>query len=226
MGLPPYIGKAALSAAEILSGVSPQLFQDMLAPVCIGVAIDETVEDSFECHVLSEMLINLLSRLYPRLLILAPGKRASALKTLAASINPNIELPDEAVPNVWVIVGDREAVPSAAKVVYASSNGWVARISTLPSACGRTNNPIGAAAAACLAAANVFRAVFSEQLLSGAPDVDISLCLYDYKVNDPSCQSCHPEIEGTIVEHATLIGAGAIGNGVLWALARVRLLES
>jgi hypothetical protein len=220
MALAPYIGKAALSATEILAGVSPQLFQEMLATVCIGVAVDEAVEQTFECQVLSEMLVNLLARMYPRLLILAPVSHANSLKTLAASINPNIELLDQGAPNIWVHVGGRNSGTSDRNVIYASSDGWIARILERPVACGKTNNPIGAAAAACLAAANVFRAVFSRQLSGSGPDRDLSLCLFDYKVNDPSCERCDSAIEGAIVEHATLVGAGAIGNGVLWALAR------
>jgi hypothetical protein len=220
MGLAPYIGKAALSATEILSGVSPQLFQEMLAPICVGVAADEAVEQSFECQVLAEMLVNLLARLYPRLVILAPVRCAESLKRLAASINPNIELLDEGTPTVWVNIGDRRCGTSEKSVIYASSDGWTARISEGPATCGKTNNPIGAAAAACLAAANVFRAVFSEQL-SGAPlDRDLSLCLLDYKVNEPSCATCHPPIQGAMIEHTTLVGAGAIGNGALWTLVR------
>lgn len=220
MALAPYIGKAALSATEILSGVSPQLFQEMLAPICVGVAVDEAVEQSFECQVLSEMLVNLLARLYPHLLILAPVRCAGSLKKLAASINPNIELLDQGAPVVWVKVGNCKSETADKTVINASSDGWIARILDRPTACGKTKNPIGAAAAACIAAANVFRVVFSEQLSGSASDRDLSLCLFDYKVNDPSCQSCHPQIEGEIVEHATLVGAGAIGNGALWALVR------
>ena len=220
MALAPYIGKAALSATEILSGVSPQLFQEMLAPICVGVAVDEAVEQAFECQVLSEMLVNLLARLYPRLLILAPVRCAESLKTLARSINPNIELLDQGAPVVWINVGNRKSETADETVIHASSDGWIARILDHPTACGRTNNPIGAAAAACLAAANVFRVVFSEQLSGSAFDRDLSLCLFDYKVNDSCCHSCHSHIDGAIVEHATLVGAGAIGNGALWALAR------
>lgn len=216
----PYIGKVALSATEILSGVSPQLFQEMLAPICIGLGVDEAVEESFECKVLSEMLVNLLARLYPRLLILAPNGSTVSLKALAVSINPNIELIDKGSPAVWVSIGNRRFEGSEERILNASSDGWVARISEHPMACGNTNNPIGAAAAACLAAANVFRVIFSEQLAGSALDRELSLCLFDYKVNDSTCASCHPAIEGSIVEGATLVGAGAIGNGALWALAR------
>lgn len=105
-------------------------------------------------------------------------------------------------------------------MICASSDGWIAKILERPASCGGTNNPIGAAAAACLAAANVFRVIFSRQLPDSALDKDLSLCLFDYRVNDSHCHNCHPGVDGSIMEDTTLVGAGAIGNGALWALAR------
>jgi hypothetical protein len=74
-----------------------------------------------------------------------------------------------------------------------------------------------------LAAANVFRIIFFNHLARAVPDQDTSLCLFDYKVNDPACECGHPEPAGVLAERTVLVGAGAIGNGTIWALSRSSL---
>lgn len=220
MALAPYFGKAALAAADILHGVSPAQFEELLAPIAVGVAVDEDVMNNFECQTLSELLVNLLARLYPTLVLVGPSQWADSMTQIALLINPNLEVRGEGPCAAWVCVGDKYVDAGTSVVVNASSGGWVARISEYPMSSGKSDNPLGAAAAACLAAANVLRAVFPEYLVGAALDRNVSLCMFDYKVNDPQCISCHPEIAGSLIEDATLVGAGAIGNGALWALAR------
>lgn len=220
MALAPYFAKAALAAADILNGVSPSQFEELLAPIVVGIAVDEDVLHNFECQTLSELLTNLLARLYPGLVLVGPDSWVARMEQLALSINPNLDLHREAGCAVWVCVGNGQLGTDAAVVIHASSEGWIARITESPVACGRSINPLGAAAAACLAAANVFRTVFSRYLPGAERDKNLSLCLFDFNVNDHQCTNGHPEIAGSIAKDATLVGAGAIGNGTLWALAR------
>jgi molybdopterin/thiamine biosynthesis adenylyltransferase len=81
---------------------------------------------------------------------------------------------------------------------------------------GAGTNPFGAGAAACLAAAQAFRTLFVAQI-GGTPEEEVSLSLLDYSVNQESLGdlAANPHLE-----EVTLVGAGAIGNAVLWALAR------
>jgi molybdopterin/thiamine biosynthesis adenylyltransferase len=115
-----------------------------------------------------------------------------------------------------VVVGDTPAgldVPS----FHAGSRGWVARLSTAgPVGSGTSTNPFGAGAAACLAAANVFRTVFAGQLADGRPDAELTLSISDF-----SRSACDPALGPLDVGETHLVGLGAIGNGVVWALARL-----
>jgi len=45
---------------------------------------------------------------------------------------------------------------------------------------GDSGNPFGAGAAACFAAANVFRHVFAEQLTGGGPDRQLAVSMLNY----------------------------------------------
>ena len=112
MALAPYFGKAALAAADILYGVSPAQFEELLAPISVGVAVDENVVNNFECHTLSELLVNLLARLYPSLVLVGPSQWAETMRQLALSINPNLEFRDKGLcsGSVFLYPDDRSAV--------------------------------------------------------------------------------------------------------------------
>lgn len=223
MALAPYISKAALGASQLLAGVSPKKFQEILERLCVGVVLDSDSNSTVEVGYLSELLINLLSRLYPSLVVVGTQPAISRLEALARSINPNIEFANPEAVNVWVVVGALEQPPTGAPTIYVGSAGWAAHISSRPTPCGKTKNPFGAGAAACIAAANVFRIVFSDQMANALPDSDLSLCLFDYKVNDPQCKLGHPQPQGALKDGTILVGAGAIGNGALWALSRASI---
>lgn len=177
MALAPYFGKAALAAADILHGVSPVQFEELLAPIVVGIAIDEEVLHNFECQTLSELLTNLLARLYPSLVLVGPDSWVDSMEQLVLSINPNLDLRREGTCAAWVCVGNKRVDADALVVIHASSEGWIARISEIPIACGKSINPLGAAAAACLAAANVFRTVFSQYLAAAERDKNLSVKL-------------------------------------------------
>ncbi len=170
------------------------------------------------------MTINLLSRLYPRLAILPDGAAAERmvqdLASLARAINPNIEVRlDWEDATVCLAVGDPQ-VSGAGPTIYLGSDGWLARVSNKgPVSSGATDNPLGAAAAACFGAANAFRAVFSSQLQNGDLDEDLTMSLLDY---DPtSTARANPELGPVDLGESHLVGLGAIGNGAVWALSKV-----
>lgn len=73
---------------------------------------------------IAELSTNLLSRLYPRIAISAPGKHKTALEGLASTINPNIEIAEGAPASTTICVGMKEKAGS----IYPSSSGWVARV--------------------------------------------------------------------------------------------------
>ena len=127
-------------------------------------------------------------------------------------------------PTVCLAVGDPK-VSGAGPTIYVGSDGWVARVSTKGRmGSGATDNPLGAAAAACFGAANAFRAVLSSQLPNGDLDEEFSLSLLDY--GPASTESAaNPGLGAVDLGEGHLVGLGAIGNGAVWALSRVPRLS-
>lgn len=185
------------------------------------------------------------------------------LESAARDVNPNIEFVGEiatesattastaaamsaahaaaevcGIEPMVVVVGDTDAtafgVRSGATVLYVGSDGWEARLSTAhPVGSGATLLPFGAAAAACLGAANVFRHVFRAQLTDAALDDALTFSTLSLMsrvgvdpVRGPKLDAHSGQLpEDLDLGEAVLVGAGAVGQGALWTLARVRRLR-
>ena len=103
--------------------------------------------------------------------------------------------------------------------MYVGSDGWVVKVSTEgPVRSGETDNPFGAAAAACFGAANIFRQVFRDHLPGGGELDSFSMSLLDYEPNAEA--PLNPELGPVHLGGVHLVGNGAIGNGAVWALSR------
>lgn len=239
MALANFFGKNALAASQVLDGMTPESLSVILNQHVVGIAFDELTAASHEGRTTVELAVNLAARLYPVIAVLRLGSPGAAsdelgerVERLAKSINPDIELiPDARRVTVAVVVGTTPfaALGAASRVIYAGSSAWLASISaTLPVGSGTSQNPFGAAAAACFALANVFRAVFSDRL--PAPDLDegFVLSLFDYKqhadlgdVSTGGPALPRPVDIGTTI----LAGVGAIGTAAVWTLGRLPGLQ-
>ncbi len=187
----------------------------------MGVAFDQVACELFEGRATLDLLVDLLSRLYPRLALvcLDPGssEHLEALKAKAAAINPLIEIETSLDAAGIVAVVGRTPLHEG-DCVYVGSEGWRVKLSRsrpVGSADGR--NPFGAGAAACFAAANIFRHVFRESLTRGEPDRDFELSLLDFSKSSPGA---NPVLEGVDLGESHLVGIGAVGHGAAWALSR------
>lgn len=223
MALAPYNEKAALSAAHLLEGFEYGAFKARLEAQRIAIAFDAAAAESTEGRWALELIVNLLARLYPALII-APLESdqnglAAELKEHAKAINPELDLGEDLTETkVCVVVGSRVAV-GPKRIVYAGSDGWIAKLSAVkPVGSGATHNPFGAGAAACFAVANVFRAVFAEQLQKGALDEDLVFSVLDHTQGEAI--SRNPSLSQVNLQESFLVGLGAVGNGAIWALAR------
>ena len=122
------------------------------------------------------------------------------------------------------LVFGRTVSPSTAPTIYAGSDSWLAKVSTRrPQSVGSSTLPFGAGAAACLGAANVFRAVFADRLAAAALDERSVLSTFDFSTGRQATQG--PLDLDVDLGLAQLVGAGAIGNGGLWALANTHGLK-
>ena len=222
MALAPYFDKAALSAATLLRGFDRDAFAAALNAQLIEIAFDDCAVSSAEGRVALDLATNLLSRLYPRIRFAAQGTAARILPeliALAKAINPYLEFDDAEVPTVRMALGASIFGSDASPTVYVGSDGWIALVSTGgPVNVGQTANPFGAAAAACIGAANVFRIVFASQLTDPRPDQALRLSLLDLQPG--AMDAMNPPLADVDIGIVHLVGAGAIGNGFVWALTR------
>jgi hypothetical protein len=210
MALADYFQRSAVAAAQVLRGYDEDRIRERLGAVSIGLLIGPDAETP-EGAVLAEMLVRLVARLYPRISIRGS---TSSLSDLALRINPVIEITEGDVDFAIALGGER----LGENTIYAGSDGWDALVSSEnPCRIGSSSNPFGAAAAACLAAANLFRGVFEVDDDPFDKAVTFStLDLESRPTTDPL--DLHAVDIGPA---AVLVGAGAIGNAAAWVLGKL-----
>jgi Prokaryotic E2 family C/ThiF family len=223
MALAPFFDKAALAAATVLAGFDREAFAATLDAHVVGVAFDEAGATTREGRTTLELAVNLLARLYPRLAVTGKGAAAASyagqLEEIARGINPQIEIGRPEDATAWLVVGGT-TLESDAPMIYTGSQGWITRVSSrAPQGSADSSNPFGAAAAACFGAANVFRMIFGAALEAGALDGEFAMSLLD--LDPTAADPLNPPLGVVGLGDAHLVGAGAIGNAVLWTLCRV-----
>ncbi len=209
MALADFYSRAAVAASQVIQGFDEARFRDTLDRTVVGIASGEDAL-SDEGAVLTEMLVRLVARLYPRVALIDKG--ATRFESLAKQINPQIELTKDAV--VGVTVGARSH--EFADTLYLGAAGWDALLGTSqPSSTGESTNPFGAAAAACLGASWLFKRVFGlTQPDKGDDDVTFS-AFHLERMRSPTQHDLEPN---RLSGDAVLVGLGAIGNATAWVL--------
>jgi len=225
MALANFFDRAAMAASQILSGFDPAAFAERLEKKAVGLAFDSAVLRSPEGAATLDLSVRLLARLYPVISLCALDAKArpgsAELAVIARRINPDIEIAPAATLAACIVVG-RTPVTPGCPTFFAGSDGWTALLSRSgPVRSGASSVPFGAGAAACLAAANVFRIIFGDQLTNGDPDGEIALSLLDYGRDGASAPAATGK-EPIDLGETHLVGLGAIGNGAIWALSRCK----
>jgi molybdopterin/thiamine biosynthesis adenylyltransferase len=172
--------------------------------------------------------IRLLVRICPNITVAIPAPCAALLdvaRTLSHDVTFGQELEfcheveDLTIYDAILSVGS--AVRPELPWTTINSNGWVARVTSgnkeLPGECDLTN-PIGALAAACLGTGEVFKRLIrlrSErgELLNG---FSYSLRTYRHSTGD-----CGPELPLDLHADLLVVGAGAIGNGLVHLISQL-----
>lgn len=216
MSLPDFFERTAIAASQVMSGFDQERIRTRLEGVTVGIRIGSDVSKSLEGQALLDLLIRLIARLYPVVSVRQESKgeklRDDAI-ALAKAINQRIEIGKE--PTIEITVGKSRSKSGDVKQIFVGSNGWNAFVGTSkPLSVGKSNNPFGAGAAACLAAANLFRLVFQQS------DARADSALGFSVLHGESRPGSDVALTGSF-GNVPLIGAGAIGNGAAWALAKL-----
>ena len=214
MALAPYHRRAALAAAQLLEGFDEHRFAEALGQP-VGISFGSDAVASAEGRALVDLSLRLVARLYPTIELRAtPGaeEHGAHLVRLARKINPEIALGES---DTGIVVGG-EAEPFA-ESVFAGSEGWDALVSTeTKQSIAEGSNTLGAGASACLAAANLFRAVV---LPPESRRLDTNVRYSTFHLDRSVDGEAAPALPPVEIENAAAIGIGAIGNAVAWALA-------
>jgi len=212
VALAPFFDRTALAASQVLAGFDPDAFTEFLTARTVGLSVDSASADLPEGQALTDMAVRLLARMYPVIALNVPdGRIRSGLQELAHAINPRIEFSRDA--ECGIAVG--KTAKRFNRTVFAGSAGTAALVGTKrPYGVGPGQAPFAAGAAACLAAANLFRMVFlplGRQRL----DTDMEFSVFQ-RTPDPRIG-----LTGLRLPLGTaLIGLGAIGHGAAWAMSR------
>jgi hypothetical protein len=129
-------------------------------------------------------------------------------------INPRIEFKPGASTGIAIGSG----VLGFETTCFAGSDGWDALISMSESSqTGHSPNPLGASAAACLAARRIFSLMMSQDSEKHRSD---DTRLSTFLCEKGKTPSSIPNDNWHLPEDTLLVGVGAIGNGAAWVLGR------
>ena len=229
MALADYFGRNSIAASQIISGFDESEFIKAVGSLSIGVAFGKDCARSSEGRNLLDLLIRLIARFYPMIVFLAqPGSEdlVHELTTLARSINPKIEMGTaKGVHRIIAVGTELPDLPENGTVLYAGSDEWDAHISELSAqAVGNSTNPFGAGAAAALACAKVFNSTFGQPSEAPLFSDELTFSTLDGSMSKtakpPSLDSAR------LFDRTVLVGLGAIGNAVVWALSRSKVSGS
>lgn len=232
MAIADFFHKNAMAASQILQHFDNAGFESLLGRQCVAIAFDSRAANSGEGAAAADLSVRLIARFYPRIAIIPLDVEAKhlaiELQALAKGINPKITLVSKlAAVTHAIVLGETEVkLPRAgAKVFYVGSRGWTALLSqSEPVGSGGSTNPFGSGVAACLGVANVFRVVFRKQLPDEAQASEsVKFSVIEYKVGKATKT---PALRSVSIGAACLVGAGAIGNGAMWALRRLPIKGS
>lgn len=168
----------------------------------------------------AEMVVALLSRLYPTLFLQGPPAVEAALAARAKEINPAIEILGSGVAQTAIVIG-QPSRPVPPHAIFAGAHGWMVHVQRTPVAVGGLANPYSAGAAGCIAVGEAFRQVFRASLDPWVQPRDLGVSLLDFGP-DAGASLPVPDVD---LSEVAFFGLGAVANGALWALGRHHTLR-
>lgn len=211
--LADYYHRGAVAAAQVLAGFDEEWFRSRLTAIPVGISVASDAPP--EGAALAELVVRITARLYPKLALVGEPSAIAHLAELARAINPGIELLSESPLGIAVGGG-----APFVKTIHVGSDGWIGLVSDHErQPVGTTDNPFGPGVAACLGVAALFRAMFLPDRGSGEGTTRFSALSADDAQGLPDVAPPPWSLDG----EGVLVGAGAVGQGALWALSRAPL---
>ena len=226
MAIAKYFAKDLLAINQLLKTNNKSL-QDLLLNVRVGICFDENAATTREGRKSLDLVVRLLSRIYPNLAVVdathQKGERVADLIRLAKSINSSIDVNQdlEGCACLLVVGALSRKLSVVCQTFYVGSDNWIAKLSQSKQQFFQdSHNPFGCGAAACLGAANVFRFIFRQFFPDNPLDNEVEFSTLAFS----SKSGLNPKISNLSIDNLILVGVGAIGNGVIWALSNLETL--
>ena len=214
MGLPRFFDRVFAAAGQHLT-VSRESLEEILTDRVVSLYCGEEFGSDVNARWTAELSVNLLARLYPRIGIFGSPDAQSHLRTIASDINPSVTFEDTPRgTDVALVVGRGIQAPPSA--VHAGSSGWVCAVGAEPIALCGPPNPFAAAAAAAIAAGEVFRTVFAARIPTPLVTKPTQVSLLDFTRGGGIDAPLGDLDVGTVA----MAGLGAVGNATVWCLGR------
>jgi len=213
VALADYFDRGAQAVSQVVFGFDSQAFSAQVGALDVGVSFGSDAASSREGQAALDLTVRLLARFYPAIAIVGPASRTvTELSELALAINPKIDVLHDLRPVHGLVFGkEAERFRSS---VYVGSSAWLGSASTrMPLSFGSSTDPFGAGVAAALGTGLLFRAAVLGQDIEGERA--------QLSARRDQLARRAPPRSGRDLD-AVLVGAGAIGNAVAWALARSR----
>lgn len=226
MALANFFDKISLSAAQRIKNYDRSSFENKLLSTHVAIVYGDNAVGTKEGCVAIDLAVRILARLYPNLQFKdlsnsSKGKAITKLaQTTALNINPVIDINTGEDIDISLVIGSIDGFIPNGKCFYIGSSGWKAFFSiTEIKKCGSSLNPFGASGAVCIAGANIFRFLFSEEL--DHPELDENVCFSLFSQKIDALAEEEPDLPQEVTLAFTLVGTGAIGNAVLWSLLQL-----
>ena len=186
--------------------ISRESLESVLRHVTVGIQFSSQPNDN-EIWI-GSLTTNLVARIYPKISIIGKAEVCNEFKVLAKSINPDIEIADQADGSTTIGIGEVDLNGG----IYPSASGWVAKLESRPRSWKGPKNPYSSGAAACLACAELFRRMFVGS--TSTREIAVSLLNFD---KETGAETRYSKVN---IGDVAFVGLGAVGNAALWALSR------
>lgn len=216
-----YFSKDLLAINQIIKGDNAAL-AGILDEQVLAIVFGQNAVETFEGTCALDLVTRLAARFYPAIRLVNQTdnhEKTQELKELAKSINPEITFAESGKESVGIVLGQTPPVEIEAKLIFVGSDNWLAKVSSsLPQSFSNSLNPFGAGVSGCIGLARAFKHVFN---LSSQAEPDALFSTFDFSNSGGKDFS----VSDTYLNDVVLVGAGAIGNGCIWALSQMHDLN-
>jgi hypothetical protein len=212
-------------AAATAAGVSEAEAERRFAAARVAVILADDVTDDADARETFLYAVNQCLRFAGQVAaVTSDGALAAEAGGIARTITGD-GLASAAAPDISLVVST--VVTHDSPTVTVSADGWLARLATSASevdalprrTAGR--NALGALAAACLGASQVFRFLATGGELSAAA---LELSLFALEQGAPGSLDPGPDLPARLELDALLVGCGGVMHGFIYALKRLPVL--